>query len=70
MGVLNKRNAVLGWATWQLGKQAMKQKAKSATRMNGRRRPSKATLAALLAATGGAIVFWRKRREEEDAPVK
>jgi hypothetical protein len=66
MGVLNKRNAVLGWATWTVGKQAMKQKAKSATRMeSSKRRPGKGAVAALLAATGGAFVFWRRRREAE-----
>jgi MYXO-CTERM domain-containing protein len=66
MAVLNKRNAVLGWATWQVGKQAMKQKAKNATRVDSKRRPGKGTVAALLAAAGGAIVFLRRRREAED----
>ena len=65
MAVLNKRNALLGWATWQIGKQAMKQKAKSAARVEPRRRPGKGTVAALLAAAGGAVVFWRRRREAE-----
>jgi hypothetical protein len=66
MTVLNKRNAVLGWATWQVGKTAMKRKAKSATRMDDSRRPGKGTAAALIAAAGGALVFWRRRRESTD----
>jgi MYXO-CTERM domain-containing protein len=66
MGVLNKRNAVLGWAAWQVGKRAMKQKAKGATRVEtSNRRPGKGAVAALLAAVGGALVFWRRRREPE-----
>jgi MYXO-CTERM domain-containing protein len=65
MGVLNKRNAVLGWATWQVGKNAMKRKARSAARVDDSRRPGKGTIAALLAAIGGALVFWRRRREPE-----
>lgn len=65
MAVLNKRNALLGWATWQIGKQAMKQKAKSAVRVEPKRRLGKGTVAALLAAAGGAVVFWRRRREAE-----
>jgi hypothetical protein len=65
MGVMNKRNAVLGWATWQVGKRAMKQKAKSATRVEGNRRPSKGAVAATLAAAGGALVFWQRRRDSE-----
>lgn len=65
MAVLNKRNAVLGWATWQVGKQAMKQKAKSTVRVDSKRRPGKGTVAALLAAAGGALVFWRRRRDAQ-----
>ena len=65
MAVLNKRNAVLGWATWQIGKQAMKQKAKNAAKVDSKRRPGKGTVAALIAAAGGAVVFWRRRRDAE-----
>jgi hypothetical protein len=67
MGVLNKRNAVLGWATWQVGKGAMKRKARSAARVDDTRRPTKGAIAALIAAAGGALVFWRRRRDSEPA---
>ena len=30
MSIVNRRNAIMGWAVWTVGKQVMKQKAKSA----------------------------------------
>ena len=30
MGIVNKRNAVLGWLTWTLGKRVAKKKARQA----------------------------------------
>ena len=65
MSVLNKRNALLGWATWQIGKSAMKYKVRSTAR-NGSKTKGAGAAAALLAAAGGAVVFWRRRRESED----
>jgi LPXTG-motif cell wall-anchored protein len=65
MGVLNKRNAVLGWAAWQVGKRVMKLKAREAVpgRVDDTRRPNKGAIAAGLAAIGGALFFWRRRRD-------
>jgi LPXTG-motif cell wall-anchored protein len=65
MGVLNKRNAVLGWAVWNASKVVAKRKAKSAVTTNGSRRPTKA-VAAGLAALGGALWFWRRRQGDSD----
>ncbi len=68
MGVLNKRNAVLGWLVWQGGKRFAKRKAKSAVPTIDReaKRPNRpAILLAALAAIGGALLFWRKRGEDE-----
>jgi hypothetical protein len=65
MGVLNKRNAVLGWAVWNVSKRVAKQKAKSATTMNGSRRPTKA-VAAGRATLGGALWLWRRRQSDSD----
>jgi MYXO-CTERM domain-containing protein len=67
MGVLNKRNAVLGWTAWQVGKRVLKRKARDAVpgRVDDTKRPNKGAIAALLAAVGGAFVFWRRRRESE-----
>ena len=64
MGVINKRNAVLGWAVWNASKIAAKRKAKSAT-TDGSRRPTKA-VAAGLATLGGAVWFWRRRQGDSD----
>ena len=64
MGVLNKRNAVLGWAVWSVSKSVAKQKAKSVT-TNGSRRPTKA-VAAGLATLGGVVWFWRRRQGDSD----
>ena len=61
MGVLNKRNAVLGWAVWSLSKQAAKARAKSSA---GARRSKKAVVgAAAGAAAVTAVVVRRKRRK-------
>jgi hypothetical protein len=67
MGVLNKRNALLGWTAWQVAKRVLKRKAKSAVpgRVDDTMRPNKGAIAALIAAIGGALVFWRRRREAE-----
>jgi hypothetical protein len=64
MAVLNKRNAVLGWAVWKVGKRAAKQKARQTVSSNGAR--SKKGLVAGAAALGGAVVFWRRRRGASD----
>jgi hypothetical protein len=67
MGVMNKRNAVLGWTAWQVGKRVAKRKARNAVprRADTTKRPNKGAIAALIAAAGGALVFWRKRRDAE-----
>jgi hypothetical protein len=67
MGVINKRNAVLGWAVWQVGKRTAKKKAKSAVpgRSGDSMRPNKGAIATGLAAVGGLLWFWRKRRSDD-----
>jgi LPXTG-motif cell wall-anchored protein len=69
MSVFNKRNAVLGWAVWQVSKVAAKRKVKSAApgRSGDSMRPNKGAIAAGVAAVGGAVLFWRKRRSSDDA---
>jgi hypothetical protein len=64
MGVLNKRNAVLGWAVWNASKIAAKRKAKSMA-TDGSRLPTKA-VAAGLATLGGVVWFWRRRQGDSD----
>ena len=68
MGVLNKRNAVLGWAVWTATKVAAKRKAKSAApgRSDGSTGLNKSAIAAALATAGGALWFWRRRSGGSD----
>ncbi len=57
MGILNRRNAVVGWVVLKLGKRAAKRKAQDAL-------PSAKTgggIAGALAALGGLVFFWRRR---------
>jgi hypothetical protein len=61
------RNAVLGWATWNVGKRVVKRKAKAVVPGaggGGSRRKKPAALAAL-ATLGGAVFFWRRKSDGE-----
>ena len=58
MGIVNRRNAVVGWAVLKVGKRAAKKKAQGVT-------PGAKTggvAAGALAALGGLVFFWRKKR--------
>jgi hypothetical protein len=68
MGILNKRNAVLGWSVWQVGKRVAKRKVKQAApgRVDDTKRPNKGAVVSALAAVGGALWFWRRRRADEN----
>jgi hypothetical protein len=63
MGIVNRRNAVLGWTVWQVGKRVAKQKAKGVVPSVDQetKRPNKPAIVAALATVGGLIVFWRKK---------
>jgi hypothetical protein len=61
MGIVNRRNALLGWSVWQIGKRAGRRKAKQVVTPEGRR-PGKRAVVSTLAAAGGALWFWRRRR--------
>ena len=66
MGVLNRRNAVLGWTVWKFGKRAAKRKARDAVpgRVDDTKRPNKGAIVSALAAVGGALWFWRRRKTD------
>jgi hypothetical protein len=61
MGIVNKRNAVVGWLTLKVGKRVVKRKAQGAV-PSGR---TGGAAAGALAALGGALFFWRRKRGGE-----
>jgi hypothetical protein len=65
VGVVNRRNAVLGWGIWTIGKRIAKRKAKSATPTVESGRPNKSLLALTIAGAVGALTFWRKLRDSD-----
>ena len=70
MSILNRRNALMGWAVWTVGKQVMKQKARAATGAGpegSRRNRAMLALGAVAAATAATLFFWRRRENGEDA---
>jgi hypothetical protein len=69
VGIVNRRNAVLGWAAWQIGKRFARRKAKAAVPAIDleSKRPNKAAMVAALAAIGGAVLFWRKRSGDAES---
>ena len=67
MGIVNRRNAVMGWAVWEVGKRVAKHKAKAAApKVDEGRRPNKSAIALFAAAVGGAVFFWRRRSGGDD----
>ena len=73
MGILNKRNAVLGWVVWQAGKRMAKRKAKAAVPAIDReaKRPNRpAMILGGLVAAVGVLLCRRKRRTDTDEPVE
>ena len=63
MSIVNKRNAVLGWATWKAAKIVAKEKARKAKPAVEDGRPNKPAVAAAgAAALAGSLFFWRKAR--------
>lgn len=72
MTIINRRNAVLGWATWMVAKRVGKQKARSAVPGKGDHaglnKSAIASIAAsVAAAVGGALWFWRKKSDQPPA---
>ncbi len=63
VAIINKRNAVLGWSVWQIGKRVGKKKARGAVPNVESGRPNKSAIAlATLAGAAGALTFWRKKK--------
>jgi MYXO-CTERM domain-containing protein len=68
MALMNKRNALLGWTVWQIGKRAAKRKARAVVpgRADDSMKPGKSAIAAGLATLGGVLWFRRRRRMGSD----
>jgi hypothetical protein len=71
MGIVNRRNAMIGWTAWKIGKRVLKRKAKETVpviepepRHTGRKI---AAVLGVAAATAAAITFWKKTRNDDDA---
>ena len=65
MGIINRRNAVLGWGVWKIAKKFGKRKARTAVPGVGDHAGlNKSALASVLAAIGGALWFWRKKSDD------
>jgi hypothetical protein len=65
MGIVNRRNAVLGWGVWKIAKRFGKRKAKAAVPgTGGHAGLNKSAIASIFAAIGGALWFWRKKSDD------
>ena len=63
MSVINRRNAVVGWAALAVGKRVLKRKAKNAVPSIDpeSKKPNRSAIALLVASGVGALTFWKKR---------
>jgi hypothetical protein len=61
MGIMNRRNAFLGWIAWQVAKRVLRRKAMAAVPSVDpeTKRPNKGAIVAVLALIAGALFFWR-----------
>ncbi len=66
--MFNRRNALIGWLVWQVGKRVVRRKAKAAVPGIDResKRPNAALIVAALGALAGAAWFWRSRSGDGD----
>ena len=72
MGILNRRNAFVGWLVWTVGKKVLRRKAKAAVPAIDResKRPNMpAMIVGALAVVGGALWFWRSRDGNGDGDL-
>lgn len=70
MGIFNRRNAVLGWIVWNIGKRFGKRKAREAVPGIDpkTKRPNRPALLTALAAFGGALWIFGKRKRRSAPP--
>jgi hypothetical protein len=68
MGIVNTRNALVGWLTVKLGKRVVKKKAKGALAGGTEGRRKIPVLSAAATALAGAAWVFRRRRRSEGKP--
>jgi hypothetical protein len=68
VGIVNRRNAVIGYFVWQAGKFYVRAKARNVAPKIEERRPNKTAIALFAAAVGGIVFFWRRRVGGDDGP--
>jgi hypothetical protein len=68
MGIMNRRNAVLGWIVWEAGKRMAKKKAKAAIpgTVKDSNRPNRSAIASLVVVVLGALWVWYRLSGDED----
>jgi len=66
MSMVNRRNAVMGWAVWKVAKRVGKKKARGATPSVEGGKPNKSLIAVVVAAAAGAFAVLRGRRSASD----
>jgi hypothetical protein len=64
--MINRRNAVMGWAVWKLAKRVGKKKARGAAPAVEGGKPNKSLIAVALAAAAGGLAFLRGRKSDSD----
>jgi hypothetical protein len=62
VSVINRRNAVMGWAVWKFAKRMGRKKARDVTPSVEGGKPNKSLIAVVVAAVAGAFAFLRGRR--------
>jgi hypothetical protein len=66
VSIVNRRNAVMGWAALKVAKRVGKKKARDAAPSVEGGKPNTSLVAVVLAAAAGAFAFLRGRRSEEN----
>ena len=66
MSVINRRNAVMGWAVWKVAKRMGRKKARDVTPSVEGGKPNKSLIAVVFAAVAGAFAVLRGRRSTSD----
>jgi hypothetical protein len=69
MSIVNRRNAMLGWAAWTAAKQVAAHKARAAVHVDeGKTRKRLRLIIPLLAAAAAVLFFWRHKSDDEVPP--